>query len=391
MNSVSRSLVIDLPEGQSAFLWGARKTGKSTLLKQQFPNSIYFDLLKTDLFLEWSKRPYLLREQLLVETEKRLHYPIIIDEVQKVPAILDEVHWLIENEGLSFILCGSSARKLKKGHANLLGGRAWKYEMLPFTSVELKENLQLLKVINQGLIPSHYLIEEKFYPKTVKSYVENYLKEEVFAEGLTRNIPAFSRFFEIIGFCNAELINYSNIARDCGVDAKTVKEYFQILVDTHLGVKLSPFAKVAKRDLVSKTEKFYFFDVGLATYLSNKIVMQERGADFGKAFEHFVLMELLAYRSYQEKSFTIKYWRTKTGLEVDFILGNADIAIEVKGSESLKPGDMKGILAFNADYQPSRAIVVCNERVVREHKGITIMPWKIFLEYLWQDKLPTPC
>lgn len=163
-----------------------------------------------------------------------LNYPVILDEVQKVPQILDEVHWLIENKGLRFILCGSSARKLKRGKANLLGGRAWRYEMFPLVTAEL-ENLNLLRVLNRGMMPDHYLQES--YKKALRAYTQDYLKEEVFDEGLTRNIPAFARFFDAMGYSHGELTNYSNIARECGVDSKTVKEYYQILVDTPLGTR----------------------------------------------------------------------------------------------------------------------------------------------------------
>ena len=199
-----------------------------------------YDFLKTDLFLNFSKNPSLLREQLSAKNDEILKYSIILDEVQKIPQILDEVHWLIENKGLSFILCGSSARKLKRGKANLLGGRAWRYEMFPLVTAEL-ENWNLLRILNHGMIPDHYL--QKNYRKALQAYTQDYLKEEVFAEGLTRNIPAFSRFFEAMGYSHGELTNFLNISRDCGVDSKTVREYYQILVDTLLGTMIKPFKK----------------------------------------------------------------------------------------------------------------------------------------------------
>ncbi len=188
---------MDLPARQSAFLWGPRKTGKTTYLKARYPKSLIYDFLHTDLFLEFSKKPALLREQLLAKNEDVLKYPVILDEVQKVPQILDEVHWLIENRGVCFILCGSSARKLRRGQANLLGGRAWRYEMFPLVSKEVKD-LKLLQVLNRGMIPAHFL--QDTYRKSLSAYVQDYLKEEVFDEGLTRNIPAFSRFFDAMGY-----------------------------------------------------------------------------------------------------------------------------------------------------------------------------------------------
>ena len=216
-----------------------------------------YDFLQTDLFLEFSKQPSLLRERLLAKNDHTLNYPVILDEVQKVPQILDEVHWLIENKGLRFILCGSSARKLKRGKANLLGGRAWRYEMFPLVTVEV-EDLNLLRILNRGMIPDHFL--RAGYNKALKAYTQDYLKEEVFDEGLTRNIPAFSRFFDAMGYSHGELTNYSNIARDCGVDSKTVKEYYQILIDTLLGKMVPPFKKRHDRQVLSRIPKYYLFD-----------------------------------------------------------------------------------------------------------------------------------
>ncbi len=384
MVSIKRVLEIDLPQGQSAFLWGARKTGKTTFLKKRFPDSITYDFLKTDLFLEISRNPALVREQLLAMDKEALSRPIILDEVQKVPRILDEVHWLIENEGLSFILCGSSARKLKRGHANLLGGRAWRYEMFPFVSTELPV-LDLLHILNHGMIPQHYL--QKNYKRSLKAYVQDYLKEEVFAEGLTRNTPAFSRFFDAFAYSHGELTNYTNVARDCGVDAKTVKEYYQILIDTLLAVRLEPFKKRLSRQVITKAPKYYLFDVGLAGYLTGRNLETERGKEFGKAFEHFLLMELVAYSSYSGKDFGINFWRTKTGLEVDFILAGGTVAIEAKSTMDVNRRDCKGLAAFMEEHSSKRNIIVCNERHKRHHGRIEIIPWSEFLSELWQGNI----
>src|SRR4030043_2268016 len=261
METIERLLKIELPKRQSAFLWGPRKTGKTTYLRASFPASLSYDMLQTDRFLELTKRPFLLREQLLAADPKQLKEPVIIDEVQKVPQLLDEIHWLVENKGLRFILCGSSERKLKRGKANLLGGRAWRFEMFPLVSAELK-NLDLLRALNHGMIPIHHL--EDSPEKSLKAYTQDYLKEEVLAEGLTRNVPAFSRFFDAMAYSHGELTNYSNIARDCGVDSKTVREYYQILVDTLMGRFVEPFKRRQDRQIISKAAKFYLFDVGVA-------------------------------------------------------------------------------------------------------------------------------
>ena len=360
MDNIKRILDVNLPPKQSAFLWGARKTGKTTYLQKKFPNSLVYDFLKTDLFLEISKNPALLRERLLAKDKNITKQPIILDEVQKVPQVLDEVHWLIENKGLSFILCGSSARKLKRDHANLLGGRAWRYEMFPLVTAELK-HIDLLRILNQGMIPSHYL-QGQNYRKSLKAYVQDYLKEEVFAEGLTRNIPAFSRFFDAFGYSHGELTNYTNIASDCGVDSKTVKEYYQILVDTLLAVRVDPFNMRQTRQIITKAPKYYFFDVGVAGYITKRYLEEEKGEQFGKAFEHFLLTEIIAYRSYNDLDFGINFWRTKSGLEVDFILGQGEVALEVKGGARVDKRDLSGLMAFGESHSLRRSIIICNKK-----------------------------
>jgi len=384
LETIPRLLKIDLPQGQSAFLWGPRKTGKTTYLRATFPNSRVYDLLQTDLFLEFAKRPFLLREQLLAASPKQLKEPVIIDEVQKVPQLLDEIHWLIENKGLRFILCGSSARKLKRGKANLLGGRAWRYEMHPLVSAEVAD-LNLLQALNRGLLPRHYMQEE--YHKSLQAYVRDYLKEEVFDEGLSRNIPAFSRFFEAMGFSHGELTNYANIARDCGIDAKTVKEYYQILGDTLLGTMIEPYKKRQERQVIIKAGKFYLFDVGVAGAITRRRIPQEKGEQFGKAMEHFILMEILAHRAYRELDYDVNFWRTKSGLEVDFILGQGAVAIEVKGTSRVDPADLRPLKAFIQEYAPASALVVCNERAPRVHEDIRILPWRVFLKMLWSGEV----
>ena len=380
MVRIERILRISLPERQSAFLWGPRKTGKSTYLKSAFPGSLGFDLLQTDLMLDLAKRPALLRERLLAAEPARLAQPVILDEVQKVPALLDEVHWLIENRGLRFVLCGSSARKLRRGRVNLLGGRAWRYEMHPLISPELGE-VDLLRALNRGLIPAHYLSAD--YRRSLAAYVRDYLKEEVFDEGLTRNVAAFSRFFDAMAFSHGDLTNYANIARDCAVDAKTVKEYYQILVDTLLGTFVEPYKKRQERQVIGKAAKFYLFDVGVAGAITRRQIREPRGEQFGRALEHFVLMEILAHRSYRELEYPVHFWRTKNGHEVDFVLGEAEVAVEVKGTSRLDSADFRPLRAFGEDNRPRQAIVVCNEPVPRVHEGIDVLPWRDFLGRLW--------
>ncbi|MDP6038794.1 MAG: AAA family ATPase, partial [Candidatus Latescibacteria bacterium] len=360
----TRYLKIDLPDRQSAFLWGPRKTGKSTYLKQAFPNSLVYDFLKTDVMLDFNRRPALLREQLNAQSEDVLAHPIILDEVQRVPLLLDEVHWLIENKGLRFILCGSSARKLKRGRANLLGGRAWRYEMFPLVTAELDEaDMNLLTILNRGLIPDHFTQSQ--YRRSLTAYVQDYLKEEVFDEGLTRNIPAFSRFFDAMGYSHGELTNFSNIARECGVSSKTVKEYYQILSDTLLGRLIEPFKRRQGRQVISRAPKFYLFDVGVAGTLTKRHLEDAQGEIFGKAFEHFIFTELMAHASYSMLNYDIHFWRTKSGLEVDFVLANGEVAIEVKGTSRVDNQVLRPMRAFIDEYTPKRALIVCNEPAER--------------------------
>ena len=381
-----RTLRMDLPPRQSAFLWGPRKTGKSTLLRKLFPQSARFDLLETRLLLEWTRAPWTLPEQVRALEPSVRAAPIIIDEVQKAPAVLDEVHRLIEGEGLRFVLCGSSARKLKRGRANMLGGRAWRFSLHPLTWPEIPA-FDLLRALNRGLVPQHY--DAADHRRTLAGYVDDYLKEEVFEEGLTRNVAAFARFFDALAFSHGEPLNYSNIARDCGVDSKTVREYFQILVDTLLGVFVEPFSRRRSRALITRAPKFYLFDVGVAGHVAGRRIERPAGPEFGRALEHFVLMELLAWRAYRGVDVPVRYWRTKSGLECDFILGrDGEVAIEIKGGSSLRPREFKPIRAYMDEHRPRQAIIVCNENAPRRTSdGIWVLPWQRFLERLWGDEI----
>lgn len=384
-----RYLKMLLPKGQSTFFWGARKTGKSFYLKRHFPNSILYDLLETDLYFKLLKSPHLLREEILSFSEEALQYPIIINEIQKIPPLLDEVHWLIENSSAYFILCGSSARKLKREGVNLLGGRAWRYEFFPLVFPEIKE-FDLLHALNYGLIPSHY--SAKYWNKTVRAYVNDYLKEEIKAEGLVRNLRSFAQFLDIAAFSNGELLNYANLSRDCGVDAKTIKDYYQILVDTLVGYYIYPYKNKIKREDLVATPKFYFFDVGIVNLLKKRVIPELKGIEAGGAFENYILMELWAYRALNEKEFDIHFWRTSSGLEVDFILGDAEVAIEVKISNAVSSKDIHGLISFQKEYKPKAAFVVSTVSRLRklslpDGQSIDIMPWRTFLDMLWKGKV----
>ena len=256
--------------------------------------------------------------------------------------------------------------------------------MFPLVSAEIRK-FDLLRALNHGLIPDHYLQDD--CQKSLEAYVQDYLKEEIFAEGLTRNIPAFSRFFEAMAFSHGQLTNYSNIARDCGVDYKTVREYYQILVDTFLGARVEPFNKRQSRQVISQAAKFYLFDVGVAGFLMKRILREERGEEFGRAFEHFILMEILAYRSYRDRDFEIRFWRTKSGLEVDFVLGRGEVALEIKGGPRVDNKDVRSLAVFTDEFNPPKSFLVCNEKHERLHGKIRILPWRNFLEMLWDGKI----
>ena len=386
MDMYQRLLPLELPAGQSAFLWGPRKVGKSTLLRARFPGATHFDLLDTRLMLELARAPWRLRERVEAQDAGARATPVVVDEVQKVPALLDEVHGLIERDGWSFLLCGSSARKLKRGQANLLGGRAWRFALHPLAWPEVPD-FDLLRALNHGLVPAHYRASN--HRRALAGYVGDYLKEEVFDEGLARNVAAFARFFDALAFSHGELLNFSSISRDCGVDSKTVREYFQILVDTLLGTFVEPFASHRSRAIITKAPKFYLFDVGVAGHLAGRRIAQAAGPDFGRALEHFLLMELIAYRSYAELDYPIRFWRTKSGLECDFVLDRqGSVAIEVKGSANVQPRDLKGVAAFAQEHKPRLAIVVCNEPAPRRTAaGILVLPWREFLERLWDGRI----
>jgi uncharacterized protein len=370
----NRLFELNLPAGKSAFLWGPRKAGKTYWITHHLKGTFIIDLLKTDTFAEYAARPALLRERY-----QNHHGLIVIDEVQKVPQLLDEVHWLIEHSGLSFLLTGSSARKLRRGHANLLGGRAWKRVLKPLSCLEVS-GFDLENIMVSGLLPPHYLSPNPI--EDIRAYVADYLKEEIAAEALTQNIPAFSEFLRVAAISSSELINYVNIGRETGVSHKVVRTYFDILEDTYLGFRVAPWKKSKNRRMIT-TEKFYLFDVGVTNYLARRAV-QPGTPEFGKAFEQYILMELKAYQAYRNPDMPITFWRTATGREVDFILGDKEIAVEIKGSMRVHVGDIASLLALMEDGHVRECCIVCLEKEPRWiHNKIQVLPWRMFIERLW--------
>jgi len=380
-----RTELLALAAEESCFLWGPRQTGKSTLLKVLFPKAMRYDLLRSSEYRRLLRAPGLIREEcrergLNGETQRD---PIIIDEVQKIPELLDEVHALIEDEGLRFVLCGSSARKLKRTHANLLGGRAVRYELLPLTTREIPD-FALTQALNRGLLPRHY--QSAHATRLHAAYVGDYLKEEIAAEGVTRNVPIFSRFLEVAALANGEAVNLANIARECGVSAPTVREYFQILVDTLLGRWVPAYRVRAKRRLVA-APKFYFFDLAPVVHLTHRGRVEQNSELFGRAFEHFIFMELTAHAAYSGLGYGISYWRTTSGFEVDFVLGNHEVAIEVKSTEQAANRHLKGLRAMREELHPKQSILVSQDSHPRQTAdGILILPWRVFLDRLWSGE-----
>ncbi|MFC1885005.1 ATP-binding protein [Thermodesulfobacteriota bacterium] len=379
MENISKRLLnINLPPNRSAFLWGPRKTGKTYWINNQFSDCIIIDLLKTELFAEYASRPSLIRDR--YQEYKGL---IIIDEIQMVPALLNEIHWLIENTEVHFLLTGSSARKLRRKHSNLLGGRAWRYTMAPLAYPEVLD-FELEKICISGLLPPHYLSPDPI--QDLRAYVADYLKEEIAAEAATQNIPAFSEFLRVSALTSGELLNYTNVARETGVSAKVVRAYFQILEDTFLGFRVPPWKKARNRRLI-ETEKFYLFDVGLTNYLARRSP-KIGGSEFGKSFEHIILMELKAYQAYKNPELDIRYWRTSTGFEVDLILNDMDVAVEVKSSSKIHSGHIKGLKALLEEHRVRRPIIVSLEDQPRKIESkIEVLPWQDFLEELWSGHL----
>ena len=374
--------LLTLTRGETFFLWGPRQSGKSTLLRKYFPDEFWIDLLLPDVYRRYLTNP----EQLIEEVRLKKIEFAVIDEIQKLPQLLDVVHWLIENEGVNFALCGSSARKVKRGHANLLGGRGVRHELYGLSAREISENLDFLKLLNQGYTAPIYQSEK---PKSLlNSYIANYLKEEIAAEGLVRNLPNFSEFLNIAALSDSEVLNYSTIARDIGIASSTVKGYFEIVSDTLLGRFLPAYRNRPKRR-ISHAPKFYFFDVGVVNFLAKRGELQVGSELMGKAFENWVFHEMNCYNSYNERFADFSYWRLSSGAEVDFIVNHIDCAIESKASEKIKSQHLKGLRELRKDHpEVQKMIIVSMDTHDRETKdGILILHHTSFLDYLWSGKL----
>lgn len=371
-----RILNISNETDSSIFLFGARQTGKSTILRQQFPNAIYIDLLDSSIKERYRRNPTLLYEMLNGKPEGTL---VIIDEIPEVPALLDEVHRLIVESGLVFILCGSSARKLKRKGHNTLGGRAFPVYLYPFVSAEIPE-FDIDRAVTFGMLPPHYLAKNP--SRLLAEYINVYLKEEIKEEALVRNLDAFQRFLEVAALTDGEIVNNANIAQDCGVRATTVNAYFDILEDTLMGYRIPAFRKVMKRRLM-QAPKFYYFDIGVANHLLHRKELVRGSADYGHAFEHLVIQEIHAWLQYTHSEEELSYWHTYTGIEVDAVIGDARVAIEIKSAEEIQRRHLKGLKAFADEYPESRRILVSLDKLSRTIDGIECLYVLDFFKTLW--------
>ena len=360
------------------FLWGPRQTGKSTLLAEHFSDVPWIDLLRPE-----SYRRYLQAPEMLIE-EQRRHGAgfIVIDEVQKVPALLDAVHWLMEHRGVHFALCGSSARKVRRGHANLLGGRAERRELHGLSAVEIGPDVDLVRLLNHGYLPRIYTAARPL--PLLDGYVSQYLKEEVAAEGLSRRLPAYADFLVLAALSDGEVVSYTTIARDTGVASQTVRSYFEILEDTLLGRFLPAYRRRPKRRTVA-APKFYFGDVGVVNFLAKRGELSPGGELFGKAFENWVFHELCCYNSYRARYADFHYWRLSSGIEVDFVVNHIDCAIETKAVHRVRADHARGLRELAADHPETRrrVIVSLDPHDRTTDNGIEMLHYTTFLARLW--------
>jgi predicted AAA+ superfamily ATPase len=369
--------ILDLPKlvaTKSYFLFGPRQTGKTFMIRRQFPTAKYYNLHETDTFLKFNQAPHRLRQELTGKDKL-----IIMDEIQKLPLLLDEIQVMIDDRRVRFLLTGSSARALKRKGLNLLGGRARTQRLHPLCFRELAQEFDLVKALDRGLLPSLYFSDSPY--EDLQAYVGTYLKEEIAAEAVVRNLPAFSRFLTVAALCNGQMLNYSKIASDAQVPKSTVQEYFHILRDTLLGDDLPAWRRTEKRKPLA-TAKFYFFDIGIVRHLQRRRQLQEGSPEFGEAFEAYVHHELKTYCDYKGVP-DLAYWRSTSDFEVDFIL-NDRTAIEVKAKTNVPDRDLRGLRALREERLLKHYVVVSLESAPRRADGIDVLPWPDFLGRLWE-------
>lgn len=367
-----------LDEGM--FLFGGRQVGKSTLLRERFPKAIYVDLLDPDTRKRFRRRAMDFYEMLVKYPPKTL---VIVDEIQKLPELLDVVHKLMVENGLHFILSGSSARKIKKASVNQLGGRANEEHLYPLVYAEIPD-YDFGRAIQNGMIPRHYDVKDARV--RLKNYVNLYLREEIEEEALVQNIDTFERFLEVAAVTNTEILNFDNIASDCGVSVNTAKAYFKILYDTLLGFEVKPYRKVIKRKLY-QTSKFYFFDVGIPNYLLHRFHLMPGTPEYGHAFESLVMQEIRAYLGYSDSEEELTYWHTYNKDEVDAVIGDARVAIEIKSTDHIESEHKKGLQRFVEEHPDAKQIIVSRDTLTRRAGNIDLYYVTDFFKALWAGEI----
>lgn len=382
--------LIDLPDKRSFFLFGARNTGKSTEIERKFhgEDSVFFDLLDEEQSSRFGSHPNDFYEIIKALPSHVTH--VIIDEIQKVPKLLDTVQRLMKDKKWHFVMTGSSARKLKQGGANLLAGRAFVYHLFPFTFIELKEQFNLDQALQWGTLPEILFCEsDQERQKFLMSYGHTYLKEEIWDEHIIRQLEPFRRFLEVAAQCNGDIVNYANIARDVRVDSKTVKSYFEILEDTLIGFFLEPFHhSIRKRQ--SEKPKFYFFDSGVSRALARQlsIPLQPRTHAYGNAFEHYIITECIRLGSYFKPEYRFSYIKTPANVEIDLIIerpGETTLLIEIKSATEVNSTMLTGLSRLQADFENSEALCLCNDKYARKFDHIVAYPWQEGLKYIFHS------
>jgi predicted AAA+ superfamily ATPase len=370
----------DLLNKKSFFLFGPRSTGKSSLIGHQLgEQALIIDLLQGDIYLQLSAKPWELKS--IIDAAPKFKY-VIIDEIQKVPQLLDEVHSLIEKQGIKFLLTGSSARKLKKTGVNLLAGRAWVAELFPLVMQEIP-NFDLNRYLLCGGLPQVYLGE---YPdEELRAYVNTYLKEEIQTEALVRKLQSFARFLEVAAITSGKMINFAELSNDVAIPASTVREYYSILEDTLIGFILPAWTKTVKRKAMS-TAKFYFFDIGVRNKVAGIKNIEANSVQYGDAFEHFIAMELRAYISYMRLDLKLSYWHSYNNQEVDFIIGD-DIAVEVKSTNNPNAKHLKGLKILMEENICKKYFLICMTNMPKKIDNIHILNWQDFLQKLWDGHI----
>lgn len=370
--------VLNLPlllQKKSHFLFGPRQTGKTSLIRHSLKGVRSYDLLDNSVYLSLSQDPGRIAQE--IDPRDKI---VVVDEIQRLPVLLNEVHRLIEERGIRFLLTGSSARKLRRGGVNLLGGRARTKYIHPLTYRELGNQFNLFKAIERGLLPSIYLSDD---PRAdLEAYTGSYLQQEIVAEGVTRNVPAFSRFLKVAALCNGTVVNFTNVSNDAQVPRTTVYEYFEILKDTLLLYELPSWRKSKKRKPLASS-KYYFFDVGVVATLQGRQFWPGT-PEFGEAFETYLLHELISYCDYISGE-PLSYWRSTSGFEVDFILGD-HTAVEAKAKENISDHDLKSLRAFAEEKKLKRYLCVNLGPRRRNIENVTILPLREFLEALWSSE-----